>query len=338
MKKAVFAILTVATFVSGYFTRGYVDSLSENGGIPTETLDNTFPDLSIYSIKSLGNFTDAGEINIQESILKNEKYESNVFNLTFKPNPNVNERKKITGQINIPTSNSANQNNKYPLIIMLRGYINQETYLTGDGTRSAAGYFAENGFITIAPDFLGYGDSDSESGNIFESRFQTYTTVLSLIKSLPEIKKWDQKHVFIWAHSNGGHIALIILEVTGKNYPTTLWAPVTKPFPYSVLYYTDQSEDGGRLIRTKLAEFEKQHLVEDYSLTNFLDKINAPLSIHQGLNDEAVPYKWSSDFVNTMKSLGKEINYYSYPETDHNMRPVWDSVIQSDLEFFKSYL
>ena len=53
-----------------------------------------------------------------------------------------------------------------------------------------------------------------ESSDIFESRFQTYTTVLTLAKSLDSLEKWDQKNIFIWAHSNGGQIVLTFLAAS----------------------------------------------------------------------------------------------------------------------------
>ena len=65
-------------------------------------------------------------------------------------------------------------------------------------------YLSENGYITLAPDFLGYGGSDIESSNIFEARFQTYTTVLTLLKSIEENppqgwdNRWDKKNLFIF--------------------------------------------------------------------------------------------------------------------------------------------
>ena len=80
--------------------------------------------------------------------------------------------------------------------------------------------------------------------------------MLSILESLDSIKEWDEENIFFWGHSNGGQVALTILEITGKDYPTTLWAPVTKPFPYSILYYTDESEDKGKYIRRELSRFE----------------------------------------------------------------------------------
>ena len=290
--------------------------------------------LDKYTIENLGKSDiPIGKIEVGDILDKQTAYTSYLFSLDFSPTMNPAETKKVTGQLNLPNGTSS-----FPLVIMLRGYVDQERYITGDGTRNAAGFFAENGFITIAPDFLGYAGSDGETGNIFEARFQTYVTVLSLIKTLGQIEAWDGKNISIWGHSNGGQIALTILEITGTNYPTTLWAPVSKPFPYSVLYYTDESEDRGKLIRRELAKFEEQYDVELYSLTNYFDRINASLQIHQGMADEAVPIAWSDNLVEQLSNLNLRIDYLKYPNTDHDMRPSWDTAVAHDLKFFSDNL
>ena len=288
--------------------------------------------LDKYTIENLGKSDiPTGKIEVGEILDKQTVYTSYLFSLDFSPTMNPAETKKVTGQLNLPNGTSS-----FPLVIMLRGYVDQERYITGDGTRNAAGFFAENGFITIAPDFLGYAGSDGETGNIFEARFQTYVTMLSLINTLGQIDAWDGKNIFIWGHSNGGQIALTILEITGTNYPTTLWAPVSKPFPYSVLYYTDESEDRGKLIRRELAKFEELYDVELYTLTNYFDKINASLQIHQGMTDDAVPVAWSDKLADILLDLNLDVDYHKYPETDHDMRPSWDTAVAHDLRFFES--
>ena len=243
------------------------------------------------------------------------------------------DEKKVTGMINVPKTGQL-----FPAVVMVRGYVDQKIYETGMGTKNASYFFADKGFITIAPDFLGYGGSSSESSNIFETRFQTYTTMMSVLRSLSSLPQWDREHVFIWAHSNGGQVALTTLVITGRNYPTTLWAPVTKPFPYSVLYYTDESIDDGKFIRSELSDFESIYDVNDFSFRNYLEKITAPIQLHQGTADDAIPVSWSEDFIKNMESVDKSVKYFSYPGADHNMRPVWDNVIARDLEFFQSFL
>ncbi len=290
--------------------------------------------LEKYSIENLSNTKiPPGEFIIGDIIESKENFKSYLFTLTFDPSLSNKEKKVVSGQINIPSKEGS-----FPLIVMLRGYVDRTIYETGIGTKKAAEKFAEAGFITVAPDFLGYGKSSKEAENVFESRFQTYTTTLVLLESLQNITSWNKKDVFIWGHSNGGQIAIITLEITAKNIPTVLWAPVSKPFPYSILYYTDDSEDKGKSLRKFLSEFEKDYDAEKYSLDNYLERINTSLLIHQGEADDAVPKEWTNNLVNQLKRLGKNPVYYTYKDTDHNMRPNWDLVVARDIEFYKKFL
>jgi dipeptidyl aminopeptidase/acylaminoacyl peptidase len=286
--------------------------------------------LEKYTIENLSvTKPEEGEIEIGEVISEEENFTSYLFSFEFKPTLQGKETKKTTGQLNMP-----NEEGNYPLVLMLRGYVDQEIYQTGIGTRKAAEIFADNGFITIAPDFLGYGESDMQNEDIFEARFQTYTTALSLLASLDSIPNWDKTNIFIWGHSNGGQIALTILEITGEDYPTTLWAPVSKPFPYSILYYTDESEDRGKYIRRELAKFENLYDVELFSTDRYFERINASLQVHQGSADDAVPINWTNELAEKLDELEKENTYYVYSGADHNMVPVWDTVVARDLNFF----
>lgn len=272
-----------------------------------------------------------------------EKYTiENLSKTDFKPSKiNINENifvfqvdgKKVTGLINSPKADGL-----HPMAILLRGYVNQSIYTIGTGTKRVGEYFAENGYITLAPDFLGYGGSDKESENIFESRFQTYTTVLTLLKSInrENFPNWDEKNIFIWAHSNGGQIALTTLEITGGNYPTVLWAPVTEGFPYSILFYTNESDDGGMYIRKELAKFESEYNTDEFNFTKYFDRINAPIEYHFGTDDDAISTEWRDRFLKKMKALEKNVTNYNHSGADHNMNPLWSDVMQQTLLFFAS--
>lgn len=298
-------------------------------------LDPVIPKpLGKYTIESLAaTKPEEGQIEIGKVISEKDDFISYLFSFEFKPSLQGKETKKTTGQINIPA-----EEGNYPIVLMLRGYVDQEIYETGIGTRKAAEVFANNGFITIAPDFLGYGESDMQNEDIFEARFQTYTTTLALLESFNSIPNWDKTNIFIWGHSNGGQIALTILEITGKDYPTTLWAPVSKPFPYSILYYTDESEDRGKYIRRELAKFENLYDVELFSTDRYFERIDTSLQIHQGSADDAVPINWTNELVEKLDEMEKKNAYYTYPATDHNMVPVWDTVVTRDLNFFNKNL
>lgn len=334
-------VSAVVSLIVGFVA---ISQLSLSGSISIATpMPTPIPTpLARYEIENLKSATiSEGEIEILETISEEDTFTSYLFKYSFDPAIDTGKIKQVTGQINIP-----NGEGEYPLILMARGYVDQSIYETGIGTRPSAAYYAENGFVTVAPDFLGYGGSSSESGDIFETRFQTYTTFLSLIKTLnPEFAaktkntiKWNGKDIFIWAHSNGGQIALTALAVTGQTTPTVLWAPVTKPFPYSILYYTDESVDNGKFIRKELSKFEQVYDVDKFSFTNYIESINAPIQFHQGGADDAIPTSWSISFVSKLRALEKEVEYFYYPNSDHNMRPDWDTVVARDVDFFNTFI
>ena len=242
------------------------------------------------------------------------------------------EGKKISGQIHQPREQAPEGG--WPVVIMIRGYIDREIYQTGIGTQRAAEYFAKNGLITLAPDFLGFGESDLPPDNVLEERFLRPAQILELIESVKNLTKANPNKISIWGHSNGGQIALSVLEISGKNYPTSLWAPVSKPFPYSILYYTDEYDDHGKALRMVVAGFDVQYEADDFSIDNFYDWIEAPVQIHQGTADEAVPLKWSQDLEKTLKAKGKEVKLNIYPGADHNLVGAWDEAVERDLKLF----
>ncbi|MGD9129555.1 MAG: hypothetical protein PVJ09_03655 [Candidatus Woesebacteria bacterium] len=345
------------------------------------------------------------QIKIESLIDEFEEYNAYLFSYTTM-------NKKMTGQLNIP--HTAYTKNKSAVIIMLRGYVPKEIYQSGVGTKNAAAVLAKNGYITLAPDFFGFGDSAEEPEDSWEGRFIKPINVIELVETVkqnPKIKipedlaatdtakesvktdseteaeqeedesektgpsiKLDPQKIGIWAHSNGGQIALTTLEVLSEEIPTTLWAPVTAPFPYSILFFSDEVEDEGKESRAWVALFEKDYDVFDFSLTQHLDKLTGPLQIHHGTSDDAALIAWSDEFVSKIKKENQrrkelsaeskmqnsdskqkektdedqeeielplnqiQVTYHRYPGANHNLQPAWDTAVKRDLDFFAENL
>jgi len=295
------------------------------GSSLTEKPKNTGP-LAKYNFDNLSKEVFPGsEIELKKIIKKERNYTSWLFSYQT-------EGKTVSGMANIPKDNGP-----FPVIVMVRGWADQEIYFTGLGTRKAAGVFADNGFITLAPDFLGFGVSDQSSADILEARFERPVTVLSLIASIKYLKSADPEKIFLWGHSNGGQIALSVLEITNKAYPTTLWAPVTQSFPESILTYIDPSQvstDSQKVIDS-VDSFKKEYDPALYSITSFLDRIKAPIQIHQGGADPLVPKEWQEKIISELEKSGNKPAYFYYPKSDHNLKEDWDLVVERDLKFFR---
>jgi len=266
-------------------------------------------------------------IKLEKVIKKEEKFTAYLFSFET-------EGKKVTGQANLPAGRQVSPDQKFPVVVMLRGQVDDEVYFTGAGTYKAAGVFAENGFVTLAPDFLGFGGSQTSSSDILEARFERPVTVLSLLASVGTLEQVNPEKIVLWGHSNGGQIALSVLEITKKPIPTTLWAPVTKGFPESVLTYMGEMDDQGLKVKSAIDQFLQDYNPKLYSIDNYFADIVAPLQLHQGTADTLVPFSWSDTFVSKMETQGKKVIYYKYRGNDHNLKQSWDLVVQRDIEFF----
>lgn len=301
--------------------------------------------LNKYAILNLKNtqFEDYG-IKFGNEITNTPTFKSRIFYFYTK-SLTSGRKLKVSGLINIPK----NIQTPLPIIILIRGYVDQKIYQTGVGTQRVGEFLAEKGFLTLSPDFLGYGKSDMPSINSLEERFQTYTTILSLLSSVKSLNKnlisqkmverIDTNRIGIWAHSNGGQIALTVLEIINKKIPTVLWAPVSKPFPYSILYYTDEYTDNGKALRKVIANFEENYDVNQFSLTEYLGFIKSPISLHQGTNDLSIPTIWSNDLYQKLTKTKVTIDYFTYEGADHNLMPNgWLDATNKSLIFFQKSL
>jgi len=325
--------IVIFAFIVGYIFGQTYRKTNLNPLISNTPL-KTYP-LKKYSIQNLKKTKFFGkQIQIKEELNSTDSFTSYQY---F----SYDDSKRVSGLINIPK-----QVGEYPIAILLRGYVDKEIYTSGIGTQRVGEFLAQNGYITIAPDFLGYGKSDKPSKDGLEERFQTYTTTLELLASLNSVNSAliekgisditaNPDNVVIWGHSNGGHIALAALVISGKNYPTVLWAPVSKPFPYSILYYTDQYTDRGKYLRKLLADFETDYDIEKYNPINYLKSIKAPIQIHQGTMDEDVPVTWSNELNSKLNKFQISVDYFVYENADHNLVP--DGWSRAVSEMFKFY-
>lgn len=324
----VFLLGALFGFGSVYFWINREDTVVIN---PITIIDRP---LDAYTIENLSNRNFAeSQVLLEDLIEETEHVKSYKFSYMV-------DGKRVTGLANVPRQ--IKPENGYPVIIQLRGFVPRDIYESGVGTKRSGFVYAENGFVTLAPDFLGYGESDYPSESIFEERFQTYTVAATLLASISSLDIIDSTKVGLWGHSNGGHIALTILEILKSSIPTTLWAPVTKPFPYSILFYTDEASDSGKFLRRHLAAFESLYDTDKYSLISHVDSLQGPMQLHQGSIDPYVPQKWSDEFVQLVGERGKSIEYFVYPGADHNLNTSgtnsWNIVVARDLEFFRKHL
>jgi len=328
----VIVIILIVSIVVGFFAvntiltgKKLLSPLSQNKPKNEEVKEKPLDKYTFENLKNRGG--KKSEIKLERVLKEEQNFITYLFSYQ-------SDGRKITGAANIPQKEG-----KLPVVVMFRGYVDPADYQTGIGTQPAGEYFANRGYLTLAPDFLGYGESDAAPGNNLweDTRFLRLTASIDLLASVGSLSNADTNNIFLWGHSNGGMLVLSVLEITGGPYPTTLWAPVSQYFPYDVLYYTYEAEDKGKLVRAKLAEFEKDYDVNKYSPDEYWSWITADIQLHQSLADPYVPKSWSDNLSEKLKEQNLSVIYYTYQGANHNLQPTWDTVVERDVEFFQSH-
>lgn len=147
MKKPLIVLVLVILAVAAFFGWDYYKhSSSSSVGRLQQIIEKPF-DKYTYDSLIKTDFP-ASEITIGKVISDNPAFVSRMFYF------NVGG-KRVSGLLNIPKKEG-----NLPALVLLRGFVEPTQYTTGVGTQHDGEVFAKNGYITLAPDFLGYGESD----------------------------------------------------------------------------------------------------------------------------------------------------------------------------------
>ena len=324
MRKTIAGLIVVIVICAGYYfwPRQIISPKSPDKAM----VDLKLEKYDFDNLRKRGGVAGSFEIlgNIKE--VEDRRKEKNDF--STKEIRYMSEGKSISGMMNYYPEKSSLS----PVIIMIRGYAEPAGYYVGSGTWRVADELAKAGYTTISLDFLGYGNSDSESTDVLEARFSKVNQVLDLIASVKNLPWIDKNRVGIWAHSNGGQIILSVLEVTGEKYPTILWAPMTNPFPQSLIDTADEGEQKQKAIDF-VNLFLKHYDGRRYAFENYYDWIKAPVLIQQGTKDVWCKVEWQQKVA---ASIDGELTVYE--GADHNMLGFWDDAVKKDVEWYNNHI
>ncbi len=227
----------------------------------------------------------------------------------------------------------------FPVIIALHGYIEPDQYYTIDYTTRYADALARAGYLVLHPNLRGYRPSD-DGPNLL--RVGMAIDVLNLIAIVRAeggqpgpLATADSENIGLWGHSMGGGISLRTLAVSRDVKAAVLYAAMSGDERRN--FAAIQSWSGGRRGLAEIA-VPDEALIR-ISPINFLDRIEAAVSIHHGTRDELVPQAWSTELCEKLLALDKQVECVPYPGQPHTFVGDGDrQFIQNVTAFFDAHL
>ncbi|MDH5506327.1 MAG: alpha/beta fold hydrolase [Anaerolineae bacterium] len=241
----------------------------------------------------------------------------------------------INGFANLPHGEGP-----FPVVLVLHGYVEPNTYLVQAYTTLYADYLARAGYLVIHPNYRNHPPSDS-GPNLFRVGYAVDVLNLAAIVN----KQAGQTGVLqtakrgalgLWGHSMGGGIALRVITVGANVQAAVLYAPMSGDERLNFEHINSVLSDGQRGAEELAAPL---YVYPSISPIFHLERIHVPLSIHHGEADTVVPPVWSSDLCQSLQALRKPAECFTYPGQGHNLRAASETLfLQRTLDFFGRYL
>ncbi len=253
----------------------------------------------------------------------------------------------LSGIINIPSGPVPEGG--FPTLILNHGLIYPEIYYSGRGSRREKDFFSRNGYVTIQPDYRGYGADTVHAcrptlswtpQGCRHDFYAGYTRdVMNLLEALKNsyLPFVDMQRIGMWGHSMGGGIVArvaVLMPEEIKAY--VLFAPISADAEDN-FYELPDSEI------SRLAEFyglggKASEIYDLISPLEYFSDIRAPIQLHHGTADMDVPIEFSEKMYGALATLGKGVEFFVYPDQEHEFIEDWQVAAERALQFFDRYV
>jgi dipeptidyl aminopeptidase/acylaminoacyl peptidase len=220
-------------------------------------------------------------------------------------------------------------------VIALHGYIDPQIYQTLDYTTRYADSLARAGFLVIHPNLRGYAPSD-DGDNLF--RVGMAVDVLNLIAlvgtqggSSGSLRYARPDAIGVWGHSMGGGISLRVITINPSVRGAVLYGAMSGDDRRNYQRIFDYFSGGTR------GQEELGYPPDAFqviSAINYLDRIQAQISIHHGERDPDVPPDWSRELCQRLGELEKQAECFFYPQEAHTFGGEGDELFMQRVEAF----
>ncbi len=212
------------------------------------------------------------------------------------------------------------QQGSYPAVVLNHPGYDEAKTLTG-----LCSGFAQLGFIAIASDYRGTGQSEGKH-EFAKGEVNDVLNALAYVKGLPNV---DKLNIFMFGMSHGGGITYLACERT-----TDIKAAVV------MSGFSNAATIAVKDLPVKDIGGTPEQVPEEYRIRspiNFVEGYRCPTLILHAQDDSTVPVQQADEMYEALKARGIEVGLRIYPNGGHSLAKYSEDVVLKTFQFFQEH-
>lgn len=215
----------------------------------------------------------------------------------------------MTGTISMPDGGGP-----FPVVIVNHGHIPPERYWIGQDSGIFGDPMAAHGFISIAPNYVGYKGSGAGDPGLQPNQ-QIAVTVMDLISSLGSLPQADAARIAVVGHSQGGGVSQILTVVDPRIKAVVLHAPVSSDEAENALRRHERTGAWPALGDPSQNPEAYMHI----SPRAYFKQGQPQVLLVQGTVDHTIPAAHTQATFDALQAAGVESRLLWIPGGDHDL-------------------
>lgn len=249
----------------------------------------------------------------------------------------------------VPVKENPDEDCKWPCVVYSQGSAFHEEWLCNNLVRHLR--LASNGYVVAIAQYR-----PSETAP-FPAQAQDVKSAIRFVRKNAELFNVDPDHIAIAGDSSGGHTSLMVGFTGDGELDDGVYGETSckvncivdcyGPTVFSLMNYWPSSQNHWAPRSPEGYEIGVKNVLENLDESdktipmNYLskDKMTPPTLIINGSRDMLVPTSQSTLLYETMKKLGKEVEYYRIDQGNHGFIG-WnnDTILGIVLDFLKEHI
>ena len=233
-------------------------------------------------------------------------------------------------------------NGPFPVVVLAHGYINPDTYWSGQGFRREQDWLGNNGYIALHVDYRNHARSSKDPKSDVSMRLGYAEDVIGAALAVKDSKfsYIDRNRVALLGRSMGGGVAFQALVLQPGAFDAAIMYASTSTLAADNFNKWQRNDYpiGNQILKAYGTPKQNPQVWQDMSSRYFFSRITEPVLMIHGTKDESCDITGARATNNALKRSGVDVTYVEYPGAPHYMYGEWSDSIKKVGKFLKKNL